>query len=59
MDHSTKLNLICRICGEDIMKDSVNVNRYSERIENSFYINTSIDSKKVHPQKCVADAISF
>ena len=53
MDHSTKLNLICRICGENIMKDSVDVNRYSERIENSFYVNTSIDNKKVHPPfKC-------
>ena len=33
MDHSIVLNLICRICGEDIMKDSVDVNRYSERID--------------------------
>ena len=51
MDHLTKLNLICRICGEDIMKNSVDLNRYSERIENSFYVNTSNDNKKVRPQK--------
>ena len=33
------------------MKDPVDLNRYSERIENSFYVNNSIDNKKVHPQK--------
>ena len=33
------------------MKDPVDLNRYSERIENSFYVNTSIDNKKFHPQK--------
>ena len=48
-----ELNLIYRICGEDIMKDSVNVNRYSERIESSFYVNTSIDNKKGSPTKNV------
>ncbi|XP_047129927.1 uncharacterized protein LOC105845473 isoform X1 [Hydra vulgaris] len=51
MDHATKLNLICRICKEDIIKDPVDINKYSERIENSYYINTSIDNKKIHPQK--------
>nr|XP_047133997.1 uncharacterized protein LOC124812047 isoform X3 [Hydra vulgaris] len=51
MDHATKLNLICRICREDIIKDPVDINKYSERIENSYYINTSIDNKKIHPQK--------
>ena len=33
------------------MKDPVDLNRYSERIENSFYVNNSIDNKKVLPQK--------
>ena len=45
------LNLTCRICGADKMKDSVVVNKYFERIENSFYVNTSFYNKTVHPQK--------
>ncbi|XP_047124855.1 uncharacterized protein LOC124807217 isoform X1 [Hydra vulgaris] len=51
MDHLTKLSLICRICGEHTTKDSVDVCKYSERIGNTFYINTTIDNKNIHPQK--------
>ena len=44
----------------DIMKDSGGLNKYSQRTENLFYVNISINNKKSSPtKKCIGNAIPF
>ena len=41
---------LCRICCNMIGKKKYDVKKYTDSIENHFYININIDNNAVHPE---------
>ena len=48
--HQKNLAKLCRICCNMVEKKKYQVKKYTDSIENHFYININIDNNAIHPE---------